>query len=368
MPLQVRPGSKWGFFNPAGGALGRGTATHYDHSDLTPIANRQAIEINQDVLDQTNDDAKAIRKILSLEVKNAMREIRTQMNAQLQLAGDNILATVSALPGGNVLTLGNGPYYSQMVRAGQVLTIYDTTVTTNRGTCTVQFVDYPNNNVQVDVIPGGTLVGDTVLPEGVAGANPVGYFGIHYHHSDSATGTWMTMSRATNPEIRANHVNNNGAALTLPPIRLLLNKILQRVGQVNPKQLIAHMHSTQKAAYEELAILVTAVEKGSGNEAVDLLFGDIKLAGVPAMVDIHADRARIDFVNLDTWGKVESAPIDFLKQPDGRYFDRPIDAASGSQVAAIIFWVRWFGQFFIDNPAAVGYIDNLALPTGYSNL
>ena len=66
------------------------------------------------------------------------------------------------------------------------------------------------------------------------------------------------------------------------------------------------------------------------------------------MPDLHAARDRIDFVNFDTWGKVESAPVDFLKTPDGRYFDRPIDAATGSQVASIIFWIYWFGQFFID--------------------
>lgn len=28
----------------------------------------------------------------------------------------------------------------------------------------------------------------------------------------------------------------------------------------------------------------------------------------------------------------------------------------------------WFGQFFIDNPASVSYISNLAIPTGYDAL
>ena len=61
------------------------------------------------------------------------------------------------------------------------------------------------------------------------------------------------------------------------------------------------------------------------------------------MPDLHGARDRIDFVNFDTWGKVESAPVDFLKTPDGRYFDRPVDSATGSQVAAVIFWIYWFG-------------------------
>jgi hypothetical protein len=369
IPLQIRPGSKYGLVNLAGGVLGRGTATHYDHADLTPLASRVAIEINQDALDQTDGEPKAIRKLLALEIKNAMREFRTQLNVQVQLAGDNIIATTSQgqIATDTSLTVAVTPFYSQLVRAGQILTIYDTTVTTNRGTVTVSSVDYANHVINVVGTIGFVVTsGDVVLLEGVSGANPVGYFGIRYHHSDANTGTWLTMSRATNPEVRANAVHNSSNALTTAPIRLILNKILQRVGQVNPKQLLAHLHPAQRAAYEELAILISDIAKGSGNEAVDMLFGDIKLAGVPAMVDIHAARDRIDFVNLDTWGKVESSPVDFLKLPDGRYFDRPVDSATGSQVAAVIFWIYWYGQFFIDNPAAVGYIDSLAIPAGYT--
>lgn len=262
----------------------------------------------------------------------------------------------------------NAPFYAQLVRPGQIVTVYDSTITTNRGTATIISIDQPNSILNVDNVPGGTVSGDVLLPEGVSGAQPVGYFGIRYHHSDAAAGNWMNLSRATNPEVRANAVHNGSNALTTAPIRLLLTKIIQRIGNVNPKQLAAHLHMAQAAAYEELAVLVTEIHKGSGNEDIDMLFGNAKLAGVKCMPDLHAARDRIDFVNFDTWGKVESAPVDFLKTPDGRYFDRPIDAATGSQVASIIFWVYWFGQFFIDNPASVGYIDTLAIPLGYDSL
>lgn len=367
IPLQIRPGSKYGMVNLAGGALGRGTATHYDAATLTPLASRIAIEINQDALDQTGGDPKSIRKLLSIEIRNAMREFRVQLNAQVQLAGDNVLATVSATAAGQI-TVKNAPFYAQLLRAGQVITVYDSTITTNRGTATVQSIDYPNSVLNVDAVPGGTVAGDVILPEGVAGAQPVGYFGVRYHHSDAAVGTWMNLSRATNPEVRANSVHNGSNALTTAPIRLLLTKIIQRVGSVNPKNLAAHLHMAQAAAYEELAILVTEIHKGSGNENFDMLFGTGQLAGVKSMPDLHGARDRIDFVNFDTWGKVESAPVDFLKTPDGRYFDRPVDSVTGSQVASVIFWIYWFGQFFVDNPAAIGYVDQLAIPTGYDTL
>ena len=177
IPLQIRPGSRFGSVNLAGGALGRGTGTKYDKATLTPLSSRIAVEINEDVLQQTKGEPKAIRKILMTEIKNAMKEFRTQMNGQLQTAGDGVLATISALPGGNVFTVNNSPFYSQLLRPGQIVSVYDTTLATKRGETEVTSVDYPANTATMTSTPGGTIVGDKVLPEALAGANPVWYFG-----------------------------------------------------------------------------------------------------------------------------------------------------------------------------------------------
>jgi hypothetical protein len=209
-----------------------------------------------------------------------------------------------------------------------------------------------------------------LVPENLSGASPVWFFGIPYNLSDAQTGTFFQLSRATVPAIRASAVHNANFALTTFPIRLLLTKIIQRVGTqaVNPKSFVAHLHDTQRSAYEELAVLTTHIDKGSGNEAIDMLFGDQRMAGVNQKRDIHAARDRIDFLMLDNWGKVESAPVDFLKKPDGSYFERPIDAATGSPLAALLFYILWFGQVYTDNPAIQGYIDQLAIPAGYDGL
>jgi hypothetical protein len=369
IPLQVRPGSRAGSVNLGGGALGRGTATHYDVATLTALPTRLAVEINEDALMQTSGEPKSIRKLLSLEIANAVREMRVQLNAWLQTAGNGVLATVSGT-GSGTITVANPPFYAQLLRPGQIVQVYDSTITTNRGSVLIASIDYPNAVLNLDAstpVPSGTVSGDVLLPEGLSGAQPIWYFGIPYHHSDATTGTWLNLSRSSVPEIRANSVDAGQNALTTSVIRLALNKIIQRVGRVNPKQLVAHLHPAQAAAYEELAVLVTEIHKGTGNENFDMLFGTGRLAGVESFVDIHADRTRIDFVNFDTWGKIESAPLDFLKRPDGSYFERPYDTAgSGSPVAAILFYLIWFGQFFIDNPAAVAYIKNLAIPSGYT--
>jgi hypothetical protein len=376
IPLQDKPGSRFGSVDLGGGALGRGTGTHYSVPKLTPLSSRIAIEINEDAIRQTDDETKAIRKLVLTEVKNAMREFRRQLNASLQTAGDGILATVTAVGNtgqGGDITVKAAPFYAQLLREGQIVSVYDSTVATKRGEFAIGTINTSTAvvtavNDATGTVPDDTEAGDVLLPEKVSGANPVWYYGFPYHISNATTGTWLTMTRSSNPAIRANNVDAAGAALTTAPIRLLLRKIIQRVGKANLKGLKAHTHGTQVAAYEELAILISRIDKGSGNEAVDLLFGDVKFAGVPCQEDIHAARNRIDFWLPESWGRIESAPVDFLKKPDGSYFERPIDSTTGSQIAALLFWIIWFGQFFTDNPAAQGAITSLAVQTGYDTL
>lgn len=83
IPLAVRPGSRFGSVNLEGGALGRGTASIYDKATITPLDARVAVEINQRTLDQTDGEPKAIRKLLALEIKKAMKEFRVQMKIRL---------------------------------------------------------------------------------------------------------------------------------------------------------------------------------------------------------------------------------------------------------------------------------------------
>lgn len=374
LPIQDQPGSRFGAVTLSGGVLGRGTATHYDVPQVTTLASRIAVEINEDVLMQTDGEPQAIRKILSLEVTNAMKEFNRQMNASLQTAGNGVLATITGVnsPAAGQLTVKVSPFYAQLCRAGQIFQVYDSTITTNRGQILVDTVDEPNGVLTIDPtlpIPAGTSVNDVLLPEALSGAQPVWYNGIPYLLSDSQTGTWLTMNRATQPAIRASAYHSGQNRLTTYPIRIALTKVLQRVGMVNPAALRVHTHPAQIDAYEQLAILISSVEKGpSAGENVDLLFTQKQMAGVKLGPDIHADRTRIDFLNLEFWGRVESAPIDFLKRPDGSYFERPYDATTGSPIASVLFYIIWFGNFYTNNPAAQAYIDGLPVQAGYDTL
>jgi hypothetical protein len=189
---------------------------------------------------------------------------------------------------------------------------------------------------------------------------------IPYHHNNAATGTWLGYNRANEPNIRSNRVTVS-AALTTPPIRLLLGKILQRTtAEMDPGKLIAHMHTCQAAAYEELGILISEIQKGGGNEALDLFFGNQRMAGVKPLVNTHADRTRIDFMNLNDWGRAESAPIDFAKNGHGHYLTRPMSTTDGSPLAALLFHIQCAFQYFTSTPNSSGYLSDLAVPAGWN--
>jgi hypothetical protein len=180
VPQNVRPNAVAGSFNPAGGAYGRGGGDKYDKATLTPVWSRIAREINEDVLQQTDGEPKSILNILKREIARAMEEFRIMHDIWLQTAGDGILATITALPGANVYVCAGAPFYTQLIREGNKLEVYDAALTASRGVITVSTVDHANASgarFTANATPGGTIVTDVLLPENLSGATPTWFFG-----------------------------------------------------------------------------------------------------------------------------------------------------------------------------------------------
>jgi hypothetical protein len=72
---------------------------------------------------------------------------------------------------------------------------------------------------------------------------------------------------------------------------------------------------------------------------------------------------RIDFVADGVWGWGETLPIGFYMTDGRKIFE--IRSSSGGVAAADIFYMTVGRQSYVNNPAAVAYIDNLAIPPGY---
>jgi hypothetical protein len=368
LPLQLIPGGNAGSYDPDGGDLGRGSGTTYDVAQITPIFFRFAVEISKLVEYATNAKEKAIENAVKREVANGMKQFRSFLDKLIQTAGNGVLGTISSVSG-SVFTM-NIPTGAALVYPGQTIQIYDTTETTNRGTCNVLSADpiSPTQTITVDTPPSGTIATDLIVHAGLSGAQPVSLYGIKYHQTNATTGTWLNLNRATYPtQLATPRVNAANSALVPGYVRLAINKVRKSLGINQLGKLIAYTSVEQEHAWENLGITISQVIKESGGSSsndLDLLFSGRKtMSGVPIKSSINADQTRVDFLDLSHWGRAVTKDIDFFEIGGNTVF--PIYGSSGGVSAAFIFYFDTGFQVWNDSPRSGAYIDSLARPNGY---
>jgi hypothetical protein len=366
IPLALRPGGVFQYFNPDGGDLGRGGGPALDKAVVTCVFMSENIEYTKLAQWSTDDDRKSVINGIRRLTAGALDELRRQIDSQLMQAGDGVVGTITTVTadgGSDILALTTDGFGARLVRHGQPIQIFDTTLATDRGTTTITAHDVENKTITVTPAVAGTVATDRLVVEGITTPTALpALLGVPYHHSNASSGTWLGFSRATTPEVRSNRVNGGGSALALPLPRLALNKIGNRLGIDSNFEPRAWLHPAQKQAYEEIGQLVTSITM-KGDQTLDMYFDKMRMAGAPLRESYSWDKTRIDFVVEETWGRAEILPIGFYKT-DGRHLFE-IRGASGGVATADIFYMVVGMQTYVMNPAATSYIDNLAVPAGY---
>lgn len=367
IPLELRPGGSFQYFDPNGGDLGRGGGPTWDKATLSSVFMSENIEYTKLVEWSTNSDRKAIANAVRKLTATALDELRRQIDGQLMQAGTGVVGTLSAVStsgGVDTYTLNSDGFGARLVRYGQTVQVFDTTLATNRGSGVITFYDVENKQIQVTPAVAGATATDVLVVAGLSAPSSLpALFGVPYHHSNASTGTWLGFARSSTPEIRASRVNGNGSALSLPLPRLAINKIGNRTGLDNNFKPNAWMHPCQKQAYEDIGQSISIIQKQPKQEGLDMYFERMSFAGAPDKPSFNWNMKRIDFVSDEVWGRGETLPIGFYKTDGRSIFE--IRSASGGVATADIFYMVNGMQVFVNNPAACSYIDNLAVPTGY---
>lgn len=367
VPLELRPGGAFQYFNADGGDLGRGGGPTFDKATLTSVFVSENIEYTKLTQWATDDDRKAITNAVRRLTATALDELRRQLDAQMMQSGNGVIGTitsVSTTSGVDTYTLTTDGFGARLMRYGQVVQVYDSTLATLRGKGTITKWDVENKTIAVTPAVASAAATDLLVTDGLSSPSSLpALFGVPYHHSNSSSGTWLGFSRDTTPEIRSNRVNGGGVALSLPSPRLAINKIGNRVGIDNSFKPVAWMHPCQAHAYEEIGQLVIQIHKQPSNEKLNMYFEGFQMAGAPVRTSYNWDRKRIDFVVEDVWGRGEILPIGFYVTDGRKIFE--IRGASGGVATSDIFYMVCGMQTFVSNPAATAYIDSLAVPTGY---
>ncbi len=367
IPLELRPGGNFGYFDANGGDLGRGGGPTWDKATLNSVFVKEGIEYTKLTEWSTDSDRKAVVSAVRRLTATALDELRRQLDSQMMQDGTGAVGevdTVSTSGGVDTYQL-TAEFGTRLVRFGQTVQVYDSTLTTLRGAGTITFLDQDNGIVDVTPAVAGATSGDRLVVSGISSPTSLpAIYGVPYHHSSASTGTWLGFNRATTPEIRSNRVSANNNALSLPLPRLAINKIGNRVGIDNSFKPNAWMHPCQKQAYEEIGQLVSMIFKKPMEESLDMYFDKMQMAGAPVKESYSWNKKRIDFVTDSVWGRGEILPIGFYKTDGRSIFE--IRGASGGVATADIFYMVVGMQTFVTNPAATAYIDELAIPDGYN--
>lgn len=380
IPLELRPGGLFGYFDSDGGDMGLGTGPTFDKAVINTNDFKMAVQWTAQAEWATDDARKAVLNTFRHLLAKAMAEFRANVDKNVMSDGTGVLATVSGVStsgGKDTVTCnlaGNG-FGVRLLRDGGSYSVYDTTLATRRvftgapsyvpaGEAPIELYDLANKQVKFTGTTGATVSGDKIVASGLTATPPVGIFGVPYHHNAASTGFWLGLDRSTIPQIRANQVAAAGG-LSLPLPRLAINKIGDRVGINNIEQAAAWMHPCQKQAYEQLGQLVSVIYKEAKEEGLNLYFNDnMQLAGAPVKCSYNWDKTRIDFVVASVWGRAEMHPAGFYTNNDGRRIFE-IRGASGGVAASSIFYIVASFNMFVNNPAVCSYISGLTIPTGY---
>jgi hypothetical protein len=369
VPLELRPGGSFQYFDPDGGDLGRGGGPTYDKAVLSCVFVAEAIEYTKLTQWSTDDNRKSVINSVRRLTATALDELRRQLDAQMMQTGDGVIGVISAVAtsgGVDTYTLGTDGFGARLMRYGQTVQVYDTTLATLRGSGVITKWDVENKTIDVTPAIASSAATDKLVTAGISSPTALpALYGVPYHHSNASTGTWLGFSRTSTPEIRANRVNGNSVALTLPLPRLAVNKIGNRVGIDENFSMKAWLHPCQQQAYEEIGQLVSFIQKTAKEEGLNMYFSgkNMQLAGVSVEPSYNWDKTRIDFIVDSVWGRGEILPIGFYTTDGRNIFE--IRGASGGVATAEIFYMVVGMQTFVNNPAACSYIDSLAVPTGY---
>lgn len=369
VPLEIRPGGLFGYYDTAGGDLGRGEGPTFEKATINTVNFKYAVEWHKKTQWSTDDASKSVVNSVRHLLANSMKEFRRMVDANLQTGGDGAVGVISVVSGTGpyTLTFGTDGFGTRLLRFGQKVNIYNSTLATPRTSGDERAITAIDHDAKTITISGGAITGitagDKVVASGLQGANPVGILGVPYHHSNASTGTWLGLNRATYPEVRANRITASGV-LALSHPRRALNKIGERLGMENGLKLKAWLHPCQAQAYEELGQLVTQINKSdSAKEGLDLFFDIQQIAGVPVKKHFNWDKTRIDFIVDEVWGRAEMHPAGFYEEEGRRLFE--VRGPSGGVAAATLFYLVASFNTFINNPPACSYISDLTVPTGY---
>lgn len=321
----------------------------------------------------TSTQMLAVAQVVDATMRGAVDELKLTRDESL-CAGDGTgyWGTISAVTLGAAgnYTVSSADFGARLFDVGNNIDIYNGLAYVNTSNVTaVQKAIGGTQILYVDTAYGAA--GNTFRFGGLVSGAPQFVYGLSYWNNNSPTGLTIGIDRTqpANNFILSNGVAASGSSLTPILFRLGFDQIRHSIGKeaVKAGKFKIHLAPGQQAQYEQSGLAMTNFfkEDGKVGSGFDLLTeGEMKVAGNPFVENIHANISRVDFLNLDTWGKIRWGDAPFWFNDQGRTIFQQIGTNGQITAVASSFMIDTV-QYFVTNPKTQAYISGLPEPAGY---
>ena|ERR1700733_11694845 len=395
IPLLISPGSTFSQFIPDGttDSMGPGGGEQYDAGVCSPVFFCQAVQITKAAEWATDGKERAVVDVYKDSFKFNLKAFRTNLEALMASSdGSGVLGTITVTPvsAQTYLQVSNANDF----QAGASYQVLSSNYGTNRGSITVLTCDLINNILYLTAaFLSGTVATDILIVAGAPGTTTITYApdrytsatvsaslnGVPAINYQSSAGSWFGIPRSTWPGmLNACYVNGSSDAL-VPQMFQLLESLLQRANGSDADELsdfVVQANVDQVTAWENLGLYTNGGQTSSPtftqtayveqkDKRPDRLPKErvSTMAGHELIVNIKARTQRVDAINFRYWAKAEVKPPSLFDVGGMTTF--PMYGSDGGVAPTTAFYYVFGGQIFNSKPRGGGYIDTLALPSGF---
>lgn len=380
IPVRVGGGAAMSYTNLDTGSVGLGGAPGFKKMLSAPKAFKVVSQISLAGMKHTDSSEKAVENIFTYALADHAQVMGSGFDSLL-LSSTGVMATVTTGTTGTSLVVSDVRHFAE----GMPLTRYDATFVTPRTTAggadpRITSVNRLTKTITLDVgWTGGTPVtGDVLMLGGLSGASPTKLLSIYDFHENAATGTVGGLARATYDQLRSakysagsmlNVVHGYAALYALATKRPEVNFAKDAVWIGSPGAFAGNaIDVTQR---QQIIFNVSQDQRSGARKPVDYSFdilSDGQFCGIPTMLAAHAKDDRVELLIKKNWGKqvtLDPEPLDF---GGGKRLWPVIEGTTFTPTFQFLFAHVAEFQVYCTDPGSEAYIDQIALPAGWSSL
>jgi len=376
IPLKIQPPGVYAALNLDGGAFAQGSSFVTKQMYQTYFPTQMAIKMTEEQILTTDKSSLSVFNIW----KESMREGLPNFQRYNDISFHNITGNQGLIALATNWVLGTLTYTfdyefgANLLQVGMPVEIYSNDLLTQRtaglAPGSLPYISTINKQAKTATLANiGSVTGmanTDYLGLPGAGSTPTWLNGLYYFQSTATSGNLLGLSRSTVQELIVPNVNAAGSLVPLHGT-LLKSLMRQRIGTY-PKKLRGLITDAQAAQIVNLGIAISEHQRGAADTAIDPVpaYDDnIKFSQVNHMIDIHASKKRIEWLDLDFWGRVYLVEPTFYKsRGDGRMVFEVRDS-TGAVTTAWQFFLYAAENFYNVKPANSGFIYNLTVDPNF---